>query len=155
MAIAAGTPDYGDAKLLSAATENIFIAKVTRKLSSRPIRHGLLLPFQGEPQPHFIPGVQYAVEVEENVKGYLLGMIVFSQEGEEGGWIEDHASLLEVGQTYLLATRYDADEGWHAVARQPWGVIRIENERHRVTLVEGFERALRGGSFRPYYLDLG
>lgn len=155
MAIAAGTPDYGDAKLLSAAAENIFIAKVTRKLSSRPIRHGLMLPLQGEPQPHFIPGVQYTVEAEENVKGCLLGTTTFSQEGKEGGWIEDHAPLLEVGQTYLLATRCDPSERWHVIARQPWGVIRIENERHRVTLVEGFERALRGGSFWPYYLDLG
>ena len=155
MAIAAGTPDYGDAKLLSAAAENIFIAEVTRKLSSRPMRDGFLLPLHGEPRPHFVPGVQYVVEVEENVKGCLLGMIVFSQEGEEGCWIEDCVLLLEVGQVYLLATRYNSGEGWHVVARQPWGVIRIENERHRVALVEGFERALRGGSFRPYYRDLG
>ena len=155
MAIAAGTPDYGDAKLLAGAAENVFFGRVARKLGSLPMRHGFLLPLHGEPRPHFMPGVQYAVEIEENVKGRLAGTIALGQEGMEGGWIEDHAPLLGVGQTYLLATRYDAGEGWHVVARQPWGVIRVEDERHRGALVEGFGRALRGGSFRPFYRDLG
>ena len=119
------------------------------------MRPCLWLPLHGAPQPRFMPGVQYAVEVEENVKGRLVGTIEFSQEGMEGGWIEDHAPLLEVGQSYLLATLYEADEGWHAVARQPWGVIRVEDEHHRGALVEGFGKAVRGGSFRPRYRDLG
>ena len=119
------------------------------------MRRGLWLPLDGTPQPRFMPGVQYAVEVEENVKGRLVGTIEFSQEGEEGGWIEDHAPLLEVGRSYLLATLYEAAGGWHAVARQPWGVLRVEDERHRGALVEGFGRALRGESFRPHYRVLG
>ena len=154
MAIAAGTPDYGDAKLLVVTAENVFFGGVARRLGSRPMRRGLWLPLNGPPQPRFMPSVQYAVEVEENVKGQLAGTIEFSQEGIEGGWIEDHVPLLEVRQSYLLATLYEADEGWHAVARQPWGVVRIEDEYHRGTLVEGFGRAMRGGSFRPHYRDL-
>ena len=119
------------------------------------MRHGFLLPLHGEPRPHSIPGVQYAVEIEQNVKGRLAGTIELGQEGEEGGRIEDHAPLLEVGRSYLLATRYDAEQGWHVIARQPWGVIRVEDERHRGALVEGFGRALRGESFRPHYRVLG
>ena len=120
------------------------------------MRRGLWLPLDGPPQPRFMHGVQYAVEVEDNVKGRLVGTLEFSQEGEEGGYgIEDHAPLLEVGRSYLLATLYEAAGGWHAAARQPWGGLRVEDERHRGALVEGFGRALRGESFRPHYRVLG
>jgi hypothetical protein len=132
MAIAAGTPNYGDARLLLQAAENLFIGKAMGKTGHRDMRRG------------FMPGVQFSVEVEENVKGSLVGSVIFSQEGGEDVWIEDHAPLVEVGSSYLLATRYKPDEGWHVVAEQPWGVVRIEDDRHRRTLLNDVEAARKG-----------
>ena len=109
-------------------TEHVFFGSVVEELEE--IRDGY--PW---------PTVVYHVEVREVFKGSLAEEAIVYQaitnvkERTRGGY------KLEIGKTYLLATRFNAGEGWHTVSsvNQYIDVTSIE---HVLELWERFTSAI-------------
>lgn len=114
--------DFSDDKKLMGATHNVFVGKVIKKSGTKNLGIG--------------PETQFSVEVVSNIKGNLSGIVTVNQLGGyqkgilyllEGG--DSNASesskesssdkLLDVGKTYLFASRYNADENWHTLVSHP------------------------------------
>ena len=95
--------DASDDRKMVAVTEHVFLGSVVEELEE--IRDGY--PW---------PTVVYHVEVREVFKGSLAEEAIVYQaitdvkERALGGY------KLETGKTYLLATQFNAREGWHTVS---------------------------------------
>jgi len=97
-----------DVELVGAA-HNVFVGKVVRKLGN-DVQDGIAF-------------TSYEVAVMSNVKGKLQGTVtVFQQGGYKNGFLHVMRSddspktgipLLEVGSTYLLASRHRMEKDWH------------------------------------------
>lgn len=110
--------DFSNDQALIGAAHNVFIAKVLR--------------IKGSENRGFGPETQVEVEVVDNIKGNLRGVVTVNQEGgyEKGVLyvVADDASgiskkpqeyLLQPGSTYLLATRYSAQNNWYTLISYP------------------------------------
>ena len=89
---------------------------------------------------------RFRVEVLENVKGRVSGIVTVSQEGVRHPkrgclMLAEDDPLLEPGQEVLFFTRRDEKRGWHQIVTPGYGDVRIEDEQHREELVRRFERA--------------
>jgi hypothetical protein len=154
--------DVSDEKKLVGWADNVFVGRVVGKVGAEgetfDAPKGAKLP---EPTP-MIPKTQFAVEVEENIKGRLEGTVVVSQ---DGGYVEDaaqfdypaaglergdrvrtlavaeHDPLLRAGETVLLVTKHDADNNWHQIAAPNFGDPRIKDGQKRQEIVGKFKKA--------------
>jgi len=111
--------DFSDDKVLVGASHNIFVGKVVRRIGNRERGVG--------------PETQFEVEVAYNVKGNLRGVVTVNQQGgyKDGtlyvvanGNVSSPAKdargyLLQLGSTYLFATRYNKQENWHTMNSYP------------------------------------
>ncbi|MFS0659555.1 hypothetical protein AB1L07_12030 [Niallia alba] len=102
------------------SSENVFVAKVIKQVGV-------------DTQ---LPSTQFEVEVLKNIKGELEKEVIVNQlagiyenEGEKYLLTYEGQELLEAGKTYLFATLYDSNQGWHN-PHPAYGEILIENEEN-------------------------
>jgi len=110
--------DYGNNRILMGAAHNVFVGKVIKRLGMQ------------ESKTH------YEVEVIDNIKGSLEGMVNLVQDGglKDGilyimnedllypGGTNDYSDyLFQEGRTYLFATRYEPSKDYYNVAPHPNG----------------------------------
>lgn len=97
--------DTSDQKKLAGISENIFVGKVVEQKGNKRLSE--------------VPETQYTVEVVDNLKGKLNGIITVNQQGGYNDKKElvliEGDNLLEPNQTYLFSTRYLPSENWHTV----------------------------------------
>jgi hypothetical protein len=91
-----------------------------------------------------IPSTLYSVEIDENIKGKLFGLVTINQ---DGGVTEDNNKillngdeLLEAGRQYLFATRKDASGRWNTLI-PIYGDLLIDNQDTYVKIKERFVQA--------------
>lgn len=116
--------DFSDDHILMGGFHDVFIGKVIMQTSTR----------YRLPDMHAGLETQYSVHVIRSVKGELSGDVVVGQSGgiENGkiiameGDVEsaqrDGAAspLLQIGSTYLLATRGDGTDGYYMLGTNPY-----------------------------------
>ena len=128
-----------DEEQLVGFATNVFVGRVVEKVGAEGA------PLSG-PGGEVVPRTQFSVAVLKDIKGDLGGEVTVSQTGgydnaKGRGVRVEGDPLLESGQQRLFVTSYDEREGWHTIVAQPYGDVRIEDERQRTDLVEKFERA--------------
>ena len=128
-----------DEEQLVGFATNVFVGRVVEKVGAEGA------PLSG-PGGEVVPRTQFSVAVLRNIKGDLGGEVTVSQSGgydkvEGRGVRVEGDPLLEPGQQRLFVTSYDEREGWYTIVAQPFGDVRIEDEKQRTELVEKFERA--------------
>ncbi len=128
-----------DEEQLVGFATNVFVGRVVEKVGSEGA------PLSG-PGGEVVPRTQFSVAVLENIKGDLGGEVTVSQTGGYDGSADRRVRvkgdpLLQPGQQRLFVTSYDGQEDWYTIVAQPFGDVRIEDERQRANLVEKFERA--------------
>lgn len=108
--------NFSDDRVLMGASHNVFVGKVLKQIGVKERGIG--------------PETQFAVLIISNIKGNLNGIVKVDQQGGYEGKIlyiikndlsgqGEVASLLHEGNTYLLATRYNAREGWYTLNSFP------------------------------------
>lgn len=111
--------DFSKDDILIGASHNVFVGRVLNQ--------------SGEKSLGSTPETQFTVEVISNIKGDLKGTVTVNQFGgyKNGALVtvEDDTPIpngksagtymLEPGQTYLLATRYNEQEDWHTLNSFP------------------------------------
>lgn len=97
------------------AHENVFVGKVTTDLGSTPF--------------DAIVQRQFNVEAIYNVKGDLDGQVIVSQIGSyaDGNFFAFSESgnatpTLQVGSTYIFATRRNSEKNWHVLSSHGSGI---------------------------------
>lgn len=130
-----------DEKQLVGFATHVFVGRVIGKVGAE----GAALSGRGD---EVVPRTQFSVAVLKNIKGDLGGEVTVSQTGgydePEGRTVRVEGDpLLQTGQQRLFVTSYDEQEDWYTIVAQPFGDVRIEDERQRTELVEKFERARR------------
>jgi hypothetical protein len=105
--------DFSSDAVLVGASHNVFVGKVIRQLGSKERGIG--------------PETQFQVQIIDNIKGDLKGVVTVDQIGgykngvlytvseDAGSPKGDSAYLLQPGSTYLLATRYNRTEDWYTL----------------------------------------
>ena len=116
-------------------SDNVFVGRVEKRVGTTPATPA-----------HPAGGTLFSVEVLENVKGRLGGVVTVSQGGsydpERGcATLLEDDPLLKPGQGVMFFTRRDEGRGWHQIVSAGYGDVRIEDEQHRGELVRRFERA--------------
>lgn len=109
--------DLSDKRKLVGMSHNVFVGTVKKQLGAKTRGLG--------------PETQFEVEVLENIKGDLKGQVTVNQQGgyqdgtlyvmegdsfSKGGTEE---GLLDIGGTYLFATRYSEKENWYTIISYP------------------------------------
>jgi hypothetical protein len=116
-------------------SDNVFVGRVAKRVGTT-----------GTKPARPMGSTQFSVEVLENVKGRLGGVVTVSQEGaydpERGcTMLMEDDPLLEPGQEVMFFTRRDEERGWHQIVSAGYGDVRIEDKQHREELVRRFKRA--------------
>ena len=128
-----------DEEQLVGFATNVFVGRVVEKVGAEGA------PLSG-PGDEVVPRTQFSVAVLKDIKGDLDGEVTVSQTGgydnvRGRGVRVEGDPMLEPGQRRLFVTSYDEQEGWYTIVAQPYGDVRIEDERQQADLVERFERA--------------
>ncbi|MDW7728331.1 MAG: hypothetical protein SCH70_14735 [Candidatus Methanoperedens sp.] len=133
-----------DDRELVGAVDNVFIGKVVAQTGNNPNTP----PPEAGDTPGFSPQTQFSVEVLENIKGNLNGIITVSQ---YGGYKEKEGvnqlvllegdKLLEPGKTYLFATRFNEIDGWHTIFVPNYGDLPITDQTDYKNKIERFKKA--------------
>jgi hypothetical protein len=110
--------DFSNDAILVGASHNIFVGKVIAKSGTKERGIG--------------PETQFQVEVVENIKGDLQGVVTVNQQGGTSNGVlyivngdtlssTNYAQtyMLEPGATYLFATRYSPEEAWYTLNPYP------------------------------------
>lgn len=107
--------DISNNSILLGASHNVFIGKVLSQSGNKETGIG--------------PRTQYQMQVIDNIKGNLKGVVTIDMLGgyDKNGnisFVEDSAKTLDdiflkPGSTYVLATRYNKDENWYTVIAHP------------------------------------
>lgn len=100
--------DINDPKEVIGNYHNIFIGKV--------------LDHESNVSTFVSGGEQYGVAVIDNIKGNLDGTIIVSQQ------LLTEAGNVEIGKTYLFATRYDSNHGWHHLGSHQQAKVLISSD---------------------------
>ncbi len=110
--------DFHDKRTLVGASHHVFTGTVMKQVGTK--------------QRGSLPETQFTVQVIENIKGTLPKIVTVNQQGglfEKDGDVSlilvNGDSQLIPGESYLFATRYLAEENWHAVFPN-FGDIKIE-----------------------------
>lgn len=146
--ISYGDADYSinvtDDRELVGAVHNVFIGKVIAQTGTKSNTP----PPEAGDTPGFSPQTQFSVEILENIKGNLNGIITVSQ---YGGYKEKEGvnrlalfegdKLLEPGKTYLFATRFNDIDGWHTIFVPNYGDLPITDQTDYKNKLEKFKKA--------------
>ena len=112
--------DYTNDQVLLGASHNVFVGKILNQIGTKDIGIG--------------PETQFSVQVISDIKGSLSGIVTVDQQGGyQNGMLyvvgeddvpglssEDGPNyLLQPGETYLLATRYNPTENWYTLNSFP------------------------------------
>ena len=116
--------------------DNVFVGRVEEKVGTT----------QEKPGGMTAGSTRFSVEVVQNVKGRLGGVVTVSQEGSYDpgrgcAILMEDDPLLEPGQEIMFFTRRAEGRGWHQIVSAGYGDVRIEDAQHRRELVRRFERA--------------
>lgn len=136
------TFDVEDERKLVGFATDVFFGRVVEQVGSKGI-------------PTSVPGetvkqTQFSVAVEESIKGKLSGTVTVNQDGgavEDGHTDHEHLELVEgdpllvPGQEYLFVTRHDPEKGWHTIAAQPYGDVKVKDGANKKALKDKFEKA--------------
>lgn len=135
-----------DKRRLVGFAHNVFVGRVLTQVGAEPMPAIIPPDQEYDGTVPVTPNTQFSVEVLDNIKGTLQGIITVNQTG--GHDPRTHAmvlfvgdSLLEPGQVVLFATRFDESNNWHNIIVQPQGNVRITDAAQRVALISKFERA--------------
>lgn len=123
--------DFSDDRKFMGASHHVFVGKVVKQVGSREDSGG-------------VPETQFSVQVIENIKGNLSGLVTVNQEGGykngilyiigEGDVVAPtknaDSNLLKPGVTYVLATRFDKNKNEHTLLVSPFGSILINQDRN-------------------------
>ncbi len=123
--------DVSNDSKLAGIADNIFIGEVKAQL--------------GNKKQDKVPESQFKVEVIQNIKGSLIGAVTVNQQGgnDSGSLIlVEGDSLLEVGRTYLFATRVNQEQKWNTLV-PVYGDIRVDNDVKKNDLIDRFTRAYK------------
>lgn len=114
--------DLANDRKLVGICDNVFFGKVVSRIGNKNMTEKL-------------PETQYSVEVIDNIKGNLDGMVIVNQQGGEINAagkrrliLLENDKLLEPGKTYLLATRFNNKENWHTLVPY-YGDIPVNDNR--------------------------
>jgi len=136
--------NVSDDRELVGFADNVFIGKVIAQTGDKPNTP----PAEAGNVSGFSPQTQFSVEVLENIKGNLNGIITVSQYGgyeEKGGVNELHLiegdKLLEPGKTHLFATRFNDIDGWHTIVIPNYGDLPITDQTDHQNKRERFKKA--------------
>lgn len=124
--------DFSDDKILMGGFHNVFIGKVIAQTGTR----------YRLPEMNAGLETQYSVHVLTSIKGELNGDVTVEQaggvengkiiamEGDVEGAQRDGASspLLQIGSTYILATRGDGTEGYYMLGTNPYAKKLISSD---------------------------
>jgi hypothetical protein len=152
------TFDIFDKRQLVGYSDNVFVGRVLRRVGDEP----LMTTIPGVKPPQ----TQYSVAVLETIKSggphpLAAGdeavvnqsggvdpetgrqLVVTGVSSTDGHGEVGHATdaPLEPGEKYLLATRYDASERWHAISAQPTGDVPLSGATERGEVVAAFREA--------------
>jgi hypothetical protein len=123
--------DTSDPRKLVGFSDNVFIGKVVEQVGTKALND--------------IPETQYKVEVLDNIKGDLNGMVKVNQQGGYH-WnkivLFEGDKLLKEGQIYLFATRYLERENWHTLVPVD-GDVPISNEEEKSELIIKYSKAYK------------
>lgn len=130
-----------DDRELIGAVHNVFFGKVIAQTGNK------INTVPAGKAGGFSPQTQFSVEVLENVKGNLNGMITVNQYGgykEEGNVnrlvLIEGDKPLEPGKTYLFATRFNNIDGWHTLV-STYGDLPITDQTDYQNKKERFKKA--------------
>jgi hypothetical protein len=126
--------DFKDNRVLMGAADNVFVAKVMKEVKT--------IDNQGNVE------TQFEVEVTDNIKGKFPQKTIVSQYGgiteinnQKTMVLFEGDSLLEVGKTYLLASRSgDGETNLPPLIISPAGKIEVTTE-NKGELVKKFTKA--------------
>jgi len=119
--------DFSDDRVLMGASHAVFVGKVIAQTNNKQRGIG--------------PETQYQVEIIDDIKGDLQGIITVDQlGGYEGDTLyvvkndninsslnQGGGYLLQPGSTYILATRYNSQENWYTLNPYPTASKLISN----------------------------
>lgn len=121
--------NVSDDRKLSGIAHNVFIGEVNAQIGNKKLGN--------------YPESQFKVEVLQNIKGSLNGSVTVNQQGGYD-WnrlmLIQGDRLLEVGKTYLFATRINQEQNWHTLIPE-YGDIPIDSDVKRKDLIERFTKA--------------
>lgn len=123
--------DFNDDRQLVGAVHNVFVGRVISQEGTKSLGS--------------IPETQFKVEVIQNIKGELSGIIKVNQQGgykDKQLILVEKDKLIEPGKTYLFATRYLESEDWHTLVPL-YGDIPIKTKEHETEVVEKFKKAYK------------
>ena len=133
--------DTSDPRKLVGFSDNVFVGKVVEQVGTKSLNS--------------IPETQFKVEVLDNIKGDLNGSVTVNQQGGHE-WNQivlfEGDKLLEVGQTYLFATKHLESENWHTLIPVD-GDIPIDSKQERTELIEKYTNAYKNEI--PFEFDPG
>lgn len=122
--------DFRDDRRLAGGVHDIFVGRVVSKAGNKSLQR--------------LPETQFQVDVLETIKGNLSGTVVVNQLGGYRGnqlVLFEGDKLLEIGKTYLFATRNHPEEDWHTLV-SGYGDLLISNEAGRASLTARFRKAV-------------
>lgn len=135
--------DVTDDRALVGAVDNVFIGKVIAQTGNK----SNTVPPEAGDIPGFSPQTQFSVEVLENIKGSLNGIITVSQYGgyaEKSGVnqlvLTEGDKLLEPGKTYLFAAGVNKVDGWYTLV-PAYGDLPIRDQIDHQNKRERFKKA--------------
>lgn len=102
--------NFSDDRILMGASHDVFIGKVIAQTSNEP--------------ENVMAQTQFSVQVISNIKGNLDGTVIVNQQGgyDKNGtfyYVEDGSPMLQVGETYLLVTRFSQAHKWYTLNSFP------------------------------------
>jgi hypothetical protein len=123
--------DTSNPKAVVGFSDNVFLGKVIKQVGTKSLSA--------------YPETQFEVEVIDNIKGELKGIVKVNQAGGYEGenlFLMENDKLLIEGQTYLFATRYLKEENWHTVI-PVGGDIPFNNDEEKKELIEQYKNAYK------------
>ncbi len=143
--------DFSNDRILVGASHNIFVGRVIAQIGTKERGVG--------------PETQFEIEVIDNVKGNLQGVVTINQQGgyrdgksyliagdvfTEG---KEEETLLQVESTYLFSTRYNDNENWLTVISYPEANKILSSEETDKNELKKLSRDnLRARALREAYL---
>lgn len=121
--------DVSNDRKLAGIADNLFVGEVKAQLGNKKLDK--------------VPESQFKVEVIQNIKGTLNGVVTVNQQGgnDDGSLIlVEGDSLLEVGKTYLFATRVNQEQKWNTLV-PVYGDILVNNDIKKKDLIDRFTKA--------------
>ena len=123
--------DVSDTPTLVGWADNVFIGKVNKQ--------------NGEKSLDGIPETQFEVEVLNNIKGELNGVIKVNQQGGYKGdelILIEGDQILQEGKEYLFVTKFLEIENWYTLV-PVYGDILISSDAEKDRLIKKFTNAYK------------